>query len=115
MRILTANVPPLLRGVLAGIVSGQTGIEILGDAGVDDMLAAIDALNPDVVVLGTDDDAAALYAALARLRARHPGLRVIGIDRGGRSATAHLPGAARCVVAEISPAVLLHMLRGFDD
>ena len=114
-RILTVNVSPLLRGVVGGIVSGHAGLEIVGDAGVDDMLSAIETLHPGVVVLGTDDAAAAAAAALALLRARHPGLRVVGIDRDGRSATVHRPGAVRCVVTEVSPAVLLQMLRGLDD
>jgi DNA-binding NarL/FixJ family response regulator len=114
-RILTVNVSRLLRGVVGGIVSGHAGLEIVGDAGVDDLLSAIDALHPGVVVLGTGDDAAASAEALTLLRARHPGLRVVGIDRDGRSATVHRPGVVRCVVAEVSPAVLLQMLRGFDD
>jgi hypothetical protein len=109
------NVSPLLRGVVGGIVAGHAGLEVVGDAGVDDMLSLIDALHPGVVVLGTDDAVAAPDAVLALLRARHPGLRVVGIDCDGRSATAHRPGAVRCVVAEVSPAVLLQMLRGFDD
>ena len=114
-RILTVNVSPLLRGVVGSIVAGHAGLEIVGDASVDEMLSAIDALHPSVVVLGTDDAAAAADAALALLRARRPALRVVGIERDGRSATAHRPGAVRCVVAEVSPAVLLQMLRGFDD
>lgn len=113
-RILTVNLPRLLGGVVGDIVAGHAGLEIVGDASADDMLAAIDALHPTVVVLDTDDVGRAA-APMVLLRARHPLLRVVAINGKGRVATAHEPGAAPRVVDEVSPQMLLQLLRGLDS
>ena len=113
MRILKVNLSHLLSGVVSGIVAGHAGLEIVGDASADDMLTAIDTLRPSVVLLGTDD-AGCANGPLALLRARHPLLRVVAIDSNGRAAAAHEPGAAPRVVAEVSPDMLLQLLRGPD-
>jgi hypothetical protein len=107
-RILTVNVPRLLGDVMRGIVSGHAGLEIVGDAQVDDMLTAISTLRPDVVVLGSDRGAGSAY--ISQLTASHPRLRLVSIDAEGRSATVHEPGLEAREFREVSPNMLLELL-----
>lgn len=113
-RILKVNLPGLLGGVVSGLVAGHAGLDIVGDASADDMLAAIDALHPNVVVLGTDD-AGGAAALIVLLQSRHPLLRVVAIDDRGRAATAYEPGVTQRVLDEVSPQMLLQLLSGLDS
>lgn len=108
MRILAVNLPRFLGSLISEIVSRRAGLEIVGEAADHDMLSAITRLHPDVVVLGHDngdnDEARAL------LRASHPTLRVVFIDRDGHKASVQEPGGAMRKDAEVSPEALLEML-----
>jgi chemotaxis response regulator CheB len=107
-RILTVNIPRLLNGVINGIVSGQPGLEIVGDTEAEHMLDAIASTQPNVVALGVAGQQG--EPLLALLRVRHPLLRVVTIDLEGGRATAYEPRAAPRIVSEISPRTLLEML-----
>jgi chemotaxis response regulator CheB len=109
-RILVVGLPRLLSGVMSGIMAGQLGLEIIGEASVKGMLQAVAALRPDVVILS--GEAGATEGPIALLHKGHPQLRIVSIDAEGRSATAHEPGSAARQVNDISPEILLEMLRG---
>lgn len=109
-RILVVGLPRLLGGVMSGIMAGYSGLQIIGEVSAKDMLNAIAALHPNVVVLGSE--AGATDAHIALIRKNHPQMRVVSIDAEGRSATAHEPGNAARRVTDISPDTLLEMLRG---
>ena len=109
-RILLVELPRLLSGVVRGIVSQHSGLEIVGEAASNKLLDSVAAMTPDVIVLGTT--AGERAPPLATLRALHPALRVVTLDRDGRCATALEPNAAPRTVTEVSPSTLLEMLRG---
>jgi chemotaxis response regulator CheB len=108
MRILAVNLPRFLGGVISDLVSLRPGLDIVGEAGADDMLPAVARLRPDTVIIGGEaedgDEAATL------LEGTYPNLRVVLIDGDGRTARLHEPGGATFKVAEISADALLQML-----
>ncbi|HEY4265154.1 MAG TPA: hypothetical protein VGM72_07545 [Micropepsaceae bacterium] len=104
------NVSRLLGDVMGGIVAGDSGIELVSGVSTQDMLDAIDAHNPNVVVLGSE--AGAIDAHLALIAANHPTLRVISVDVDGRSATIYEPGAVERRVTDISSRMMLSLIRG---
>jgi hypothetical protein len=109
-RILTINLQGLLGGVMGGIVAGHSELEIVGEADAESLLEAVATREPDVVVLGGIDEEP--NRIIDRLRTFRPRLRIVTIDRDGHGATAYEPdGSARCV-AEVSPSMLVQMLRG---
>lgn len=77
-RVLVVDDHPLMREGLAELIAGQRDIEVCGEAdSVATALAAIDALQPDVVVLdltlGQDDG----VALVATLHSRSPLLPIL--------------------------------------
>ena len=98
-----------MTGVLRGLVADHPEIVIVGESrggGIDD---AIGSTKPDVVVAGEmehDDD------TVAAILARHPSIRLVTIDHGGRRATLRRLHTAPEEVLEVSQATLLNMLRG---
>jgi hypothetical protein len=108
-RILALNVPRLLREVIGGVVAGYAGLELVGRQ-TRDVDAAIAALQPDVVILVCDSVSA--EERLLVLRASHPALRVVALDADGRAATLYEPAASPRRISEVSPTMLLSLLRG---
>lgn len=108
-RILALNVPRLLRDVIGGVVSGYAGLELVGRE-TRDAHAAIEAAQPEVVMLVSDAPRPDLQ--ITAIRARHPGLRVVCLDSAGRVATLYEPGLAPRRIPEVSPTMLLSLLRG---
>ena len=110
VRVLVVNVQRLLRDVMSGIMVGDSEIEIIGEVSTKNMLNAIVALDPDVVVFGKETDDAA--AELAPVRANYPMLRVVAVDADGGAATAYESGMAARRVTDISPRMMLNLIRG---
>jgi len=110
VRVLVVNVPRLLRDVMSGIMAGDSEIEIVSEVSATNMLNAIAALDPDVVVFGGENGDAG--AEIARIGAKHPMLRVVAVDADGRAATIHEPGMAARRVTDISPLMMLSLIRG---
>jgi chemotaxis response regulator CheB len=108
VRILAVNLPRFLGGVINEIVSRRPGLQIVGEATIDDMLPTIAKLRPDAVVLGIE--AGQGGESLALLGAANPWLRVVVIDSDGHSAFVQEPGGVTREVAGISPEALLDML-----
>ena len=109
-RILTVNLPRLMSGVLTAIVAEHQEMEIVGEADACNVLEAVRARNSNVVVIGTDEGRSDPMFAL--LETQMPTLRIVTIDREGRRAIAYEPGAAPLEATEVSPGVLMEMLRG---
>ena len=95
---------------MRGIARQHAGLEIVGEFTSSELLDAVVAMTPDVIVLGSI--ARERAPPIATLRAGHPALRVIALDDDGRSATALEPNAEPRTVTEVSPSTLLEMLRG---
>lgn len=110
VRVLVVNVPRLLRDVMGGIMASDSEIEIVSEVGETDMLSAIAALDPDVVVFGGETDDAKSHLAL--VGASYPMLRVVSVDADGRAATIQEPGVAARRVTDISPLMMLSLIRG---
>jgi len=112
VRVLVVNVPRLrlLGDVMSGIMASDSEIEIVSEVSAKDMLGAIAALGPDVVIFGGDTDDTASYLAL--IGAGYPLLRVISVDADGRAATIHEPGVPARRVTDISQRMMLSLIRG---
>jgi chemotaxis response regulator CheB len=110
VRVLVVNVPRLLSDVMSGIMASDSEIEIVSEVGETDMLSAIAALEPDVVVFSGEADEA--KSNLARIGASYPMLRVVSVDADGRAATIHEPGVAARRITDISPLMMLSLIRG---
>ncbi len=108
-RILALNVPRLLQEVIGEVVAGYASFELVGRQ-TRDADAAIDAVQPDVLILV--NDATQTEQQIARLRTRYPALRIVSLDAAGNQATAYEPGSAPRHVSEVSPTKLLSLLRG---
>lgn len=110
VRVLVVNVQRLLRDVMSGIMAGDSEIEFVSEVNAKDMLNAIVAFDPDVVVFGGETDAAT--AELERIGANYPMLRVVAVDADGGAATIYESGKAARRVTDISPRMMLNLIRG---
>ena len=113
-RVLLVGLPGLLSGLIRGLVDRSTGLEVVGETNPEAMLEAVETMQPDVVVLGMQERAvpADKPLMLETLCTQRPGIRVVAVDRGGRTATAYEPNARSRTVAEVSANTLLSMIRG---
>ena len=109
-RILLVNLPRLLSGVVRGLVAQNDDLRIVGEVSASALDDALAATRADIVALGVEAEQEAMSTAL--VRRRHPLLRVLMLDVGGHHATMDEPDGRRRQVPELSPAVLLELLRG---
>ena len=91
-------------------MAGDSEIEFVSEVNAKDMLNAIVAFDPDVVVFGGETDAAT--AELERIGANYPMLRVVAVDADGGAATIYESGKAARRVTDISPRMMLNLIRG---
>lgn len=110
VRVLLVNVPRLLGDVMSGIMAGDPEIKIVSEVSGKDMLGAIAGLDPNLVVFGGESDETEIYVAL--MGARYPMLRAVTVDADGRAATIYEPGSAARRVTDISPRMMLSLIRG---
>jgi len=111
VRVLVVNVQPLLRdAMMSGTMAGDSEIEIVGEVNAKDMLNAIVAFDPDVVVFGGETDDTA--TELERIGASYPMLRVVAVDADGGAATIFESGKAVRRETDISPRMMLNLIRG---
>ena len=107
-RILLVGTPGLLRDIVRELVASCVGAEVVGL--LDDVTGLSDfvrALEPDVVIVGDVEDAAAVRAFLAR-RARP---RTLVIARDGTTTFLYELRPFRTDLGELSPEGLLRALR----
>jgi hypothetical protein len=108
-RILALNVPRLLQEVIGEVVAGYASFELVGRQ-TQDANAAIDAVQPDVLILVKDTPQ--VEQEIARLRGHYPALRIVLLDAAASEATAYEPGAAPRQISEVSSMKLLNLLLG---
>jgi two-component system, chemotaxis family, protein-glutamate methylesterase/glutaminase len=78
VRVLVVDDSALVRSTVAGVLSAEPGIEVVGTAADGQAaLAAVDSLSPDVVTLDVDMPHVDGHEFLRRVRPRHPHLPVI--------------------------------------
>jgi hypothetical protein len=108
--VLLADMPRLLREIVATIVRGQADLELVGEVDSTDQLAGLPPLGvPDVVIAGESDSVGAVAAELLE---RFPRLRVLEVAGDGGSASVYELRPARTLVAQIGADSLLGALRG---
>ncbi len=81
-RVLVANTPRLVRDLVAGLVSEQQDLELVGEVNEErSLFAAVEAFAPDVVVVGLgESDRISPYCAA--LLAKRPHLKLLGVASG---------------------------------
>jgi DNA-binding NarL/FixJ family response regulator len=80
VRVLLVDDQPLFREALAVLLGAREGIEVVGEAGDGaDALRQVAALAPDVVLMDLRMPVLDGIEATRRLRAEHPGVRVLAL------------------------------------
>jgi len=82
-RVLVANRPRLMRDLVTALVAEPHDLEVVGEIYDErDLVAAVEALAPDVLVVGLDESDQ-LSPACTALLARRPHLKIVGLAAGG--------------------------------
>jgi DNA-binding NarL/FixJ family response regulator len=78
IRVLVVDDHPVVRSGLVGMLDGEDGLEVVGEAGDgDEALARVAALAPDVVLMDLRMPRLDGAGATARIVAEHPSTRVL--------------------------------------
>ncbi|MEK7406328.1 MAG: hypothetical protein AAB225_14600 [Acidobacteriota bacterium] len=81
-RVLVAYRPRLMRDLVTALVAEQSDLEVVGELYDEkDLVAAVEALAPDVLVVGLDESNQ-ISPACALLLARRPHLKIVGLADG---------------------------------
>lgn len=108
-RIVLAEMPEMLRDIVAGILVEQPDMEIVGGAVAMKSLAdVVDSVAADVVVIGRDEPALAM-----RLVTDRPCLKVLAVTADGRESCRYELRPQRAALGEISPSRLVDEIRGW--
>lgn len=74
-----ANRPRLVRALLAALIAEQPDLEVVGELYDEkDLVPAVEALAPDVLVVGLDESDQ-IPAICATLLAKRPDLKIVGV------------------------------------
>jgi len=74
-----ANRPRLVRDLLAALLAGQPDLEVVGELYDEkDLVPAVEALAPDVLVVGLDESDQ-VPAICATLLVKRPDLKILGV------------------------------------
>jgi DNA-binding NarL/FixJ family response regulator len=108
--VLLADMPRLLRDIVATIVGGEADIEVVGQVESADELIRLQPRDvPDVVIAGQSHS---VGAVAEELLGRFPTLRVLEVAGDGRSANVYELRPAREFVAQVGAESLLDAVRG---
>ncbi len=78
-RVLVANRPRLLRDLVAALIAQQPDLEVVGELYDEkDLVPAVEALVPDVLVVGLDESDQ-ISPICATLLAKRPDLKILGV------------------------------------
>jgi DNA-binding NarL/FixJ family response regulator len=110
IRILLAEMPPLLRDVFRQVITDQPDMEVVGElTGAVGLLMAAGQNHADVVILGLRDPE--LPGIGTHLLSEYPHLKILGVTVDGRQAFLHELLPHRLPLGEASPAGLLDAIR----
>ncbi|MEQ0564011.1 response regulator transcription factor [Amycolatopsis sp. NEAU-NG30] len=115
VRVLLVDDQALFREALATLLATNDGITVVGEAGNgDEALSRVAALAPDVVLMDLRMPVLDGVAATRRLRAEHPGVRVIALttfDDDEDVFAALRAGAVGYLLKDVSSARLVEAVR----
>ena len=78
-RVLVANRPRLMRDLVATLIAQQPDLEVVGELYDEkDLVPAVEALAPDVLVVGLDEPDQ-IPPICATLLAKRPDLKILGV------------------------------------
>jgi two-component system, NarL family, response regulator DesR len=104
-RLLIADDRARTRRALSAILSTQTGLELVGEAADgEEALAAVERLQPDIVIIDIRMPRLDGIAATAQIKARWPGTRVIAHSLAEELTTQALTAGADAFVPKGAPA-----------
>ena len=110
MRVLLAEMAPLLRDIVTDAVSQEPGVELVGTVGgQDEFLPALGRQRVDVLVLGareTDD-----VVLAEQVWVSSPRVKVLMIAPGGRNAVLHALWPHKVALGDVSPQGLVAAMR----
>jgi DNA-binding NarL/FixJ family response regulator len=111
IRVLLANMPPMLRDIIEDAVLNEPDVEIVGTLESHELLLpALAHVDTDVLILTRGP---AYEPAMAEeLWARWPRIKVLEIAQGGRSAVLHALHPHRVALGDVSPQGLVAAIRG---
>jgi len=114
MRVLLADNQTKVRSALRLLLEQQPGLSVVGEtAEADDLLAQVEATQPDLVLLDWELPDLGGAATLARLRTAQPGLLVIALSGRPEARQAALDAGADAFVSKGDPPERL--LAAVDD
>jgi DNA-binding NarL/FixJ family response regulator len=109
MRVLLANMPPLLRDVLSEALADELDMSVVGGATVDaDLMALVRQLSPDVVIAQASREAARAVA-----RELHA-VSFVAITPDGRRVLVFAPGEEPLSLSDVSPTTIIAAIRSLS-
>jgi DNA-binding NarL/FixJ family response regulator len=85
IRVVLAEMPPILRDVLARTLADQPDMVLVGELGTSmELILAAGETRADVVILGLDD--AEFPGVASHLLGEYPHLKFLGVSADGRNA-----------------------------
>jgi DNA-binding NarL/FixJ family response regulator len=106
-RILLADMPQMLRDIVAGILVPEPDLEVVAEtAAVNGLPDAVSRFGADVVIVGRDDPSLA-----TTLMEGAPRIKVLAVTAGGRESWLYELRPQRVSLGEISPQRLVDEIR----
>lgn len=110
IRILIAQLPRLLRDLLAGTVSDQEDIVVVGESSDRESLPGlVGSCRPDVVIVGCEQSEISELGG--ELAAHHPAVRLLAITDDGRRGFLFQLRPWLADLGELTPGVLIAAIR----
>jgi DNA-binding NarL/FixJ family response regulator len=110
IRVLVADMTPMLRDIISDAVTNETDLELVGTLDVGQpLLSVLTRIEPDVLILraGSPNDTSLAEEVLARW----PRTKVLMITHDGRGAVLHTLRPYRVVLGDVSSESLLAAIR----
>jgi DNA-binding NarL/FixJ family response regulator len=104
MRILLADSQPKVRFALRVLLEHHPGVELAGEtANAEDLLAQVEALYPDLVLLSWELPGLVAVGSLPALRRACPGIRIVALSGRPEARQAALAAGADAFVSKSEP------------